>query len=74
LRLTSGLLHNNSHPPLPTRREFLSGTAAMVLTARPLSAQEVPKRIISTAPGSPRLIGGLNLVRAIRQRRPSEEM
>jgi iron complex transport system substrate-binding protein len=51
---------NNSSFPLLTRRRFLSGIVVTALTAR-LSAQEKPKRIVSTAPSITEALFALGL-------------
>ncbi len=60
MRPTFGLLHDNSHPSLLPRRGFLSGIAVVALTAR-LSAEERPKRIVSTAPSTTEALFALGL-------------
>jgi iron complex transport system substrate-binding protein len=53
-------IYDNSHPSLPTRRRFISGITVVALTAR-LSAQEKPKRIVSTAPSITEALFALGL-------------
>jgi iron complex transport system substrate-binding protein len=60
LRPTFGSIHDNSRPFVLTRRRFLSGIAVSALTVR-LSAQEKPKRIVSTAPSITEALFALGL-------------
>jgi iron complex transport system substrate-binding protein len=60
LRPTFGSIHDNSCPFVLTRRRFLFGIAVSALTVR-LSAQEKPKRIVSTAPSITEALFALGL-------------
>lgn len=60
MRPTFGSLNNNSRPSFLTRRGFLSGVAAAALTTR-LTAQGIPKRIVSTAPSITEALFALGL-------------
>jgi iron complex transport system substrate-binding protein len=60
LRPIFGLIYDNSRPSLLTRRSFISGVAVATLTTR-LSAQEKPKRIVSTAPSITEALFALGL-------------
>jgi iron complex transport system substrate-binding protein len=60
LRPIFGLLNDNSRPSLLTRRSFLSGVAVSALASR-LSAQGIPKRIVSTAPSITEALFALGL-------------
>lgn len=55
-----GLTSNNSHPPFLTRRRFIVGVAVTALTTR-LTAQEKPRRIVSTAPSITEALFALGL-------------
>jgi len=60
LRPIFGSIHDNSRPCLLTRRRFLSSVAVAALTSR-LSAQGIPKRIVSTAPSITEALFALGL-------------
>jgi iron complex transport system substrate-binding protein len=65
LRLTFRSLPTNSHVsisqgPCPSRRSFVGGLAAILLSS-PLFAQQTPRRIVSTAPSITEVLFALGL-------------